>query len=138
MKQQFHNGKKPVMVMLILTAETDADGNVQINGDKSKKRLEKGDPPTEFRFKLQNKTKPKQNVQFSGLDSQDSAPCPPEPGLNSTQIPANRVIVGDTTASFTNLNSNNTPLEVSYQWKFRCADGQQPTFDPIIENGGRI
>jgi hypothetical protein len=126
------------MVMLILTAETDPDGTVQINGDKSKKRLEKGDPPTEFRFKLVNQTKPRQTVEFSSLDTQDSVPCPPSSGLNSTQIPRAQVEIDPDTASFVNLNDNKDPMDVAYQWNFHCADGQRPTFDPIIDNRGRI
>jgi hypothetical protein len=29
-------------------------------------------------------------------------------------------------------------MDVAYQWNFHCADGQRPTFDPIIDNRGRI
>lgn len=77
-------------------------------------------------------------VQFDRLDTQDDcSTCPPAPGENSKQIVG--VQIGSNTASFTDNNNNsNGPMDVSYQWHFKCNDPKLSveTFDPIIKNGG--
>jgi len=82
------------------------------------------------------------NVQFDSLDTADGiTTCPPTgSGNNSSQIvgitPNNHA--SPKTAQFTDNNSNQGPLNVSYQWNFTCdAPYTVEPFDPIISNGGK-
>jgi len=101
--------------------------------------LPKGQGATHFKFTLNDTSGG--NVQFASLDAADnSTSCPPPPGNNSSQI------VGVTmnnngqqkTAQFTNNNSNQGQMNISYQWNFTCsATFNVLPFDPIISNGGK-
>ena len=118
---------------------TRVDGNtITILGDGSK-TVPKGQAATHFMFTLTDTSGGE--VQFASLDAADnSSSCPPPRGINSSQI------VGVTmnnnapqkTAQFTDNNSNQGQMNISYQWNFTCS----PTFnvlpfDPIISNGGK-
>lgn len=132
--------KSPAMATIALTATTDPSGTVVITGDKSKKTCPQGTGPHTFRFSLTDNTSPAQNVKFASLDTADNWPaCPPAPpaGLNSTQIPPEHVHISDLSASFKDKNDNASPMDVGYAWNFTCDDGQQPKFDPIIDNRGK-
>ena len=78
-------------------------------------------------------------VRFASLDTQDNcSTCPPASGENSKQIVAVQIGPNGDTAGFTDNNSNQQAMDVSYQWNFSCSDPSlrvQP-FDPIIKNGG--
>jgi hypothetical protein len=127
-----------VTVSLSLTARTNKNGKVWIDGDRTKTKLRRGDPPHLFSFTLDDKTKPSLNVEFDSLDTEDDWPeCPPPGGQNSTQISS--VTITPDAASFVDSNSNtNGAMDVCYRWNFKCDDANQhPTFDPIIDNGGR-
>jgi hypothetical protein len=82
------------------------------------------------------------NVEFASLDTADNITgCPPVgSGNQSGQI------VGVTmnnnaaqkSAQFTDNNSSNGPMTISYQWNFTCdSPCTVSPFDPIISNGGK-
>jgi len=78
-------------------------------------------------------------VRFESLDTQDNcSTCPPASGENSKQIVAVHIGPNGDTAGFTDNNSNQQAMDVSYQWNFTCSDPslQVQPFDPIIRNGG--
>ena len=54
--------------------------------------------------------------------------------MNSSQIPKQHVVINDKNAHFKDANTE--AGDVCYQWVFACDDGQQPKFDPIIDNRG--
>jgi hypothetical protein len=119
------------MTSLALTATIGTNGKVEILGDKSKQKVDHGNSPT-FQFSLNDQTQ--LNVRFDSLDTEDTSKCPPSSGLNSSQIPQNHVVINDKSAHFKDVNTQEG--DVCYQWVFKCDDGQQPTFDPIIDNRG--
>jgi hypothetical protein len=83
-------------------------------------------------------------VQFVSLDAQDnSTSCPPTVnGNQSSQIVGvtmNNAPANNKSARFTDNNSNQGAMNISYQWNFSCsATFNVLPFDPIISNGGRI
>ena len=119
------------------------DSVITITGDGAW-TLHPGAPVTEFQFTLDDTSSA--NVQFDSLDAADNmSTCPPVgSGNQSTQI--DHVVMTNNgpnkSARFNDNNSNpasNGPMNVSYQWNFRCDPGHRVMpFDPIISNGGRL
>ena len=122
-----------------LTARTNKNGKVWIDGYRGKRSLAKGSGSRTFNFVLDDKTNPSVNVKFSGFDSEDDWPCcPPPGGDNSSQIQSVTIDPEALSASFIDQNDNlNGPMDVCFRWRFSTDDGQHPNFDPIIDNGGR-
>jgi hypothetical protein len=123
---------------IALTATATGNNTITITGDGAKS-LPVGQAATHFKFTLTDNSGGA--VYFTSLDAADnSTTCPPPPGNNSSQI------VGVTmnnnspqkTAQFTNNNSNQGQMYISYQWNFGCAPNLHVLpFDPIISNGGK-
>jgi hypothetical protein len=91
------------------------------------------------RFDFSLTSPPGVTVKFESLDTQDNcSTCPPAPGENSKQIVAVQIGPKGDTAAFTDNNSNQSAMDVSYQWNFSCSDPslQVSPYDPIIKNGG--
>lgn len=123
-----------------LRAVLDGNGNVQIQGNGGA-QLGRGSGAHVFTFALDDQTSlgvtfrdPAQGM----IQAEDNgAGCPPASN-NSTQIDNVRRPT-PTTAQFRDKNDNQqVDMPVSYMLHFDCAgDGNQnPTFDPIIINGG--
>ena len=120
-----------------LTA-TLAGSKVRISGNGAR-NLPRGSGAHRFNFTLADPTG--LNVQFSHLDTEDNrSTCPPAAGENSLQIVGVTIGPRPGTASFTDNNNNQGPMDVSYQWNFTCDDPtkQVEPFDPTIKNGGSL
>ena len=127
-------GKGDQMLTIHLTAESDGD-DVVILGSKARIGLPKGSGEHTFKFQLTDNTKPKRNVRFSAFGAERDVGCPSAPGGD-----AGGQVIGvdfkDSKAEFTDLNSEMCTF--GYTWFFAYDNStKQPTFDPIIDNGGR-
>lgn len=132
MEQTIKEAKGAQMLTNQLRATLDADGKVQISGLKDRVRLPHNSGSHRFKFILHDETQ--LNVRFSALGTQVGEVCPRAPGDNTGQIID--VDIDDRKAEFTDKNSGD-PLTFGYTWFFVCNDAtQQPTFDPIVDNGG--
>ena len=132
-------GDPPAPPQHSIPLTTSVSGNtISIIGNGAR-TLPTGQAATHFTFTLNDTSGG--NVQFASLDAADNmSTCPPPPGNNSSQI------VGVTmnnnglqkTAQFTDNNSNQGHMNISYQWNFNCsATFNVLPFDPIISNGGK-
>lgn len=100
-----------------------------------------GQAATHCKFSLTDTTGA--NVKFSSLDTADNISTCPTTGSGN----CSGQIVGVTmnnnvspkTAQFTDNNSSQNAMTVSYQWNFTCdAPYSVSPFDPIISNGGKL
>ena len=121
---------------IALTARV-VGNKVKIEG-KGTAQLPKDSGAHRFNFCLAGP--PGLDVQFGDLDTQDDcSTCPPAAGKNSRQIVGVKIEADGHAASFTDNNNNkNGPMDVCYQWHFKCSDPRVEVepFDPIINNGG--
>lgn len=119
---------------------TTVNGNtISVNGPGSFS-VPQGQAATHCKFTLTDTSGA--NVQFSSLDTADNITvCPPAGNGNGSGQ-----IVGVTmnnnghqnTGQFTDNNSNQGQMTVSYQWNFTCdAPYTVEPFDPVITNGGK-
>lgn len=114
-----------------LTAELDGT-RVVIQGNKARVHLPNKSGPHTFKFLLTDRTG--LNVRFAALGTEVGETCPAAPGDNTGQIVD--VSIEDRKAEFTDRNDG-PRLTFGYTWFFACDDAsQQPTFDPIVDNGG--
>ena len=131
MEQTIQVAKGALAVMNQLTASL-VDGKVKITGNKDRVRLPSNSGSHRFKFKLHDDTT--LNVRFRALGTALGEVCPSGPGDNTGQIID--VEIDGTKAEFTDSNSGNA-ITFGYTWFFACDDAsQQPTFDPIVDNGG--
>ena len=72
--------------------------------------------------------------QASPLYVQEGGQCPPQTGINSTEIPANSVVAGADSLGFTNLNQKDCRLV--YQLNFVDSKNRDFALDPDFKNGG--
>jgi hypothetical protein len=111
---------------VVITATGGGNGNGNIP---------QGDPPQRFTFNLDDNTG--LSVQFldpGWLCVNESGTCPPlGSGIVSDQI--TNVNCSNRTAQFTDQNSKACTL--GYALYFSCSNGTNPSFDPIITNGGQ-
>jgi hypothetical protein len=122
-----------------ITLTTSVNGNVISITGSGNFSVPSGQAATHCKFTLNDTSNA--NVKFASLDAADGTTvCPPPSGNNSSQI------VGVTmnnnaspkTAQFTDNNSNQGTLSISYQWNFTCdAPYTVNPFDPVITNGGK-
>lgn len=125
---------------ITLTATFDAPSRtINIAGDNSRKRLDRGSGSHVFRFRLDDQSG--HNVQFAALRAADNSGCPPSANPN-TQIDQVRMDNASSprTARFRDKNDNKPAMDVAYEWTFTCDDPsiRVSSFDPIISNGGRV
>ncbi len=112
-------------------------GQVVITGDSNgNANVGKGQPPQRFTFNLTDNTG--LNVQFlptpTFLCVNELGTCPAiGSGIQSDQI--TNVESSNRTAAFTDQNSEACTL--GYALYFSCDNGSNPSFDPIIVNGGQ-
>jgi hypothetical protein len=120
-------------------ATVDASGAVDfevdgVKAEHARLKLDKGSGPHSIDFDLHDQTG--KALQFKTADpvwAGDNVPCPPAPGLNSTQLSLGAC--NAKTLTLINENSGE-PREIRYQLNFVAADGSAAECDPIIDNGG--
>ncbi len=138
MPQQTDPMPKHVTSRSIALTATIVGNSVKIGGDGSAS-LPKNSGAHRFEFSIASP--PGISVKFTSLDREDDCSiCPPAAGANSKQIVGVKIGKDGDTASFTNNNNNEAPMDVCYQWHFSCSDPAKTVepFDPVIKNGGRI
>ena len=136
---KFADNDPPGSPQIDIPLTTRVDGNTITILGTGGASLPRGQAATHFKFTLTDTSGG--NVQFASLDAADnSTSCPPPPGNNSSQIVGVTMNnnVSPKTAQFTNNNSNQGQMNISYQWNFTCsATYNVLPFDPIISNGGK-
>ncbi len=132
MQQDVKEAKKALIPTIHLTAVIGKDGQVEVQGDKTRVKLLKDSGKHVFKFKLDDDTK--LNVKFCDFGAELGETCPSRPGDNTGQI--TDLEIDDKNAEFADKNSG-PPVTFGYTWFFSCDDkSQTPTFDPIVDNGG--
>jgi hypothetical protein len=128
-----------------LYAEADEQGGKLVWSLDDKKPTKKGDKKTihfpkntgEYDVTIMFTDNTKRGIIFntvSPLYVQEGGQCPPQSGINSTEIPSNSIVAGADSLQFTNCNQKDCRLV--YQLNFIDSKNRDLALDPDFKNGG--